>query len=63
MVSYDNFLIKILNSTYMETSALVMMILSKGIIAGFTFYFFGKMLSMPIKKQQQAEEHNYPRGG
>ncbi|MBL7817041.1 MAG: hypothetical protein JNL70_18600 [Saprospiraceae bacterium] len=47
----------------MESSALFMMILSKGIIAGFTFYFFGKMLSMPIKKQTQEEEHNYPRGG
>jgi hypothetical protein len=47
----------------MDTSALIMMILSKGIITGFTFYFFGKMLSMPEKKQEQEEEHNYPRGG
>lgn len=48
----------------METSALIMMILSKGIIAGFTFYFFGKMLSMPVKKESSEEdEHAYPRGG
>jgi hypothetical protein len=51
------------NSKYMTTSALIMMVLSKGTIAGFTFYFFGKMLSMPIKPQEQEEEHNYPRGG
>jgi hypothetical protein len=47
----------------MTTSALIMMVLSKGIIAGFTFYFFGKMLFMPTKPQEQEEEHNYPRGG
>jgi hypothetical protein len=47
----------------MTTSALIMMVLSKGTITAFTFYFFGKMLSMPIKTQEQEEEHNYPRGG
>jgi hypothetical protein len=48
----------------MDTSALVMMLLSKGVIAGFTLYFFGKMLSIPTKKQQEEQdEHVYPRGG
>jgi hypothetical protein len=47
----------------MTTSALIVMILSKGLITAFTFYFFSKMLSMPTKPQEQEEEQNYPRGG
>ena len=41
----------------------MMMVLSMGIISGFTFYFFGKMLSTPTKKTPQDEDMNYPRGG
>ncbi|MEY3241176.1 MAG: hypothetical protein RIR11_2614 [Bacteroidota bacterium] len=47
----------------MDTSALITMVLSMGIITGFTFYFFKKMLSMPIKKTPQDDDMNYPRGG
>ena len=47
----------------MTTSALVTMVLSMGLITGFTIYFFAKMLSMPVKKTPQDEDMNYPRGG
>jgi hypothetical protein len=46
----------------METSALIMMVLANCTIAGFTFYFFNKMLKTPIKTPEE-EDLNYPRGG
>ncbi len=46
----------------METSAVIMMVLSNCTIAGFTFYFFRKMLKTPLKTPEE-DELNYPRGG
>lgn len=43
----------------MDTSALIMMVLSNGIITGFTFYFFVKMLKTPLKTPEN-DELNYP---
>ena len=48
----------------MKSQALIMMVATNLIVAGFTIYFFWKVLATPTRLDEPDDEDlNYPRGG
>jgi hypothetical protein len=46
----------------METSALIMMVLTNVVVAGVSGYFFYKVFNTPLKDVDE-DDANFPRGG